>query len=400
MFNLPDTFREKNEDYIVVNAMKNFIKCRPSIKGRLGDNRAGLIKCITEYANESDATKEDTLNWLDSVVREGIKDLYIKKLTNESMEFVKDTKKVYEKVYDELRKVKVNHFCGNKYTENLSLVKFQVENKDTLVYTFYLCQLVYIYDGENDKKMRMLPICVDIYPNEGLIIGRGKPRQNMYKYDANGFDVQTSQKLNAEYKIFHSMQYIMELLGIQYNATSEIGWKLKNHLYRLLDKYTDTPKEIASLIEQSREEINSAIKIITDNVCTKGNRDDITSDIMNLIEKYFSITYEDKSIFTKGKDAYPLRIAATDEEESKVDQKSAREHPLQAKALFFDNKKMMQKNQICDGVVFKFRRKSKKYYEDEFKVKITVKNNCCHMKFFEYTEEVDIQNVLHLFIGA
>lgn len=168
MFNLPDTFREKNEDYIVVNAMKNFIKCRPSIKGRLGDNRAGLIKCITEYANESDATKEDTLNWLDSVVREGIKDLYIKKLTNESMEFVKDTKKVYE------------------------------------------------------------------------------------------------------------------------------------------------------------------IKIITDNVCTKGNRDDITSDIMNLIEKYFSITYEDKSIFTKGKDAYPLRIAATDEEESKVDQKSAREHPLQA----------------------------------------------------------------------
>lgn len=70
-------------------------------------------------------------------------------------------------------------------------------------------------------------------------------------------------------------------------------------------------------------------------------------------------------------------------------------YPLQAKALFFDNKKMMQKNQICDGVVFKFRRKSKKYYEDEFKVKITVKNNCCHMKFFEYTEEVDIQNVLH-----
>ena len=98
MFNLPDTFREKNEDYIVVNAMKNFIKCRPSIKGRLGDNRAGLIKCITEYANESDATKEDTLNWLDSVVREGIKDLYIKKLTNESMEFVKDTKKVCKRL--------------------------------------------------------------------------------------------------------------------------------------------------------------------------------------------------------------------------------------------------------------------------------------------------------------
>lgn len=400
MFSLPDTFRENNEDYVVVNAMKNFVKCRPSIKGKLGDNRAGLIKSITDYANESDIAKEDTLNWIDSVVREGIKDIYIMKLTDESREFVKKTEKVYEKISEELEKVQVNHLCGNRYTEKLSLVRFQVENQDTLVYTFYLCQLVYIFDGVNVAKKRMFPICVDIYPKEGLIVGRGKPRQNMYKYDVKGFDSKNTEKLNAEYKILHSMQYIVNLLEIRCNGMQEVGWHFKNRLYRLLDKYTDTPKEIETLMNQSSTDINAAIEIIADKICTRGNREDITSDIMNLIEKYFSITYEDKSIFIKGKDAYPLRIAATDEEESKVDQKSAREHPLQSKALFFDNKKMMQKNQICDGVVFKFRRKSKKYYEEEFKVKINIKNNYCHMKFFEYTEEVDIQNVLHLFIGS
>ena len=205
MFNLPDTFREKNEDYIVVNAMKNFIKCRPSIKGKLSDNRAGLIKSITDYANESDITKEDTLNWIDSVVREGIKDLYIKGLTDKSIEFVKNTEEVYKKVNEELQKVQVNHLCCNRYTENLSLVRFQVENKDTLVYTFYLCQLVYIFDGENSVRARLFPICVDIYPNEGLIVGRGKPRQNMYKYDANGFDLKKNQKLHAEYRILSSI---------------------------------------------------------------------------------------------------------------------------------------------------------------------------------------------------
>ena len=398
MFSLPDTFRENNEDYVVVNAMKNFVKCRPNIKGKLGDNRAGLIKSITDYANESDIAKEDTLNWIDSVVREGIKD--IMKLTDESREFVKKTENVYEKISEELEKVQVNHLCGNRYTEKLSLVRFQVENQDTLVYTFYLCQLVYIFDGVNGAKKRMFPICVDIYPNEGLIVGRGKPRQNMYKYDVKGFDSKNTEKLNAEYKILHSMQYIVNLLEIRCNGMQEVGWHFKNRLYRLLDKYTDTPKEIETLMKQSSTDINAAVEIIADKICTRGNREDITSDIMNLIEKYFSITYEDKSIFIKGKDAYPLRIAATDEEESKVDQKSAREHPLQSKALFFDNKKMMQKNQICDGVVFKFRRKSKKYYEEEFKVKINIKNNYCHMKFFEYTEEVDIQNVLHLFIGS
>ena len=81
-------------------------------------------------------------------------------------------------------------------------------------------------------------------------------------------------------------------------------------------------------------------------------------------------------------------------------QKSAQEHPLQSKAIFFDNKKMMQKSKICDGITFKFKRKRKTYFEEEFKVKIGVKKNYCHMKFFEYTEEVDIQNVLQLFINS
>lgn len=400
MFSLPDTFKEKNEDYIVVNAMKNFIKCRPNMKCKLGENRAGLIKSITDYANKSDVAQEETLNWIDLVVREGIKDLYIMRLTDESKALVEDAEAVYDKIDEELQKVQINHLCGNHYTEALSLVKFQVENQDTLVYTFHLCQLVYIFDGDTDVKTRLFPTCVDIYPNEGLIVGRGKPRQNMYKYGSDGFDPKSAVKLNAEFTIQRSIQYIVNLLGLSYSGTQEIGWYFKNRLYRLLDKYTNTPKEIETLMEQSSGEIKSAIEIIADKICMKGNRDDITSDIMNLIEKYFSITYEDKSIFIKGKDAYPLRIAATDEEESKVDQRSAREHPLQSKALFFDNKKMMQKNQICDGAVFKFRRKSKRYYEDEFKVRITIKNNYCHIKFFEYTEEVDIQNVLRLFIGS
>lgn len=49
---------------------------------------------------------------------------------------------------------------------------------------------------------------------------------------------------------------------------------------------------------------------------------------------------------------------------------------------------------------FKFRRINKTYFGEEFKVRISVKNNYCHIKFFEYTEEVDIQNVLQLFINS
>lgn len=400
MFDLPDTFKEDNEDYIVVNAMKNFINCRPNIKVKVGGNRRTLIQSISKYANESAEALEDTLQWVDSVAREGIKDLYIMGLTDESLDIVRDVRKINKLVAPELNKIKCKHLCNNKYSESLSLVRFQIENEETLIYTFYLCKYIYVYDGEHDEKVRLYPICINIYPDEGLIVGRGKPRQNMYKYEKEGFEHQSANKILCEHQILRGIQYILDLLEIKSKDMSQINWDFKNCLYKLLDKYTDTPPEILSLISENKQDIDESINIIADKVCVKGNKDDIASDIMNLVEKYFSISYEDKSIFIKGKEAYPLRIAATDEEESKIDQKSARENPLQSKAIFFDNKKMMQKNQMCDGVTFKFKRKSKKYYEDEFKVRINVKNNYCYIKFFEYTEEVDIQNVLRLLINS
>lgn len=59
---------------------------------------------------------------------------------------------------------------------------------------------------------------------------------------------------------------------------------------------------------------------------------------------------------------------------------------------------MIQKSKKCDGIIFMFEQisKSGKYY----KVRFVVKKDYCLMKFTEYTEEWDIQNVLLLFINA
>lgn len=400
MFVLPDTFQEGKEDYLVVNSIKKFVKCRPDIKCKLGEPRQNLLNAISKYANSSETAEEDTLQWIDSVLKEGIKDVYIKELEEDSVQNIQDVDKVYEKIEPILEKTKSKHVCNNAYSDTMKLVKFQVEENEYIIYTFHLCQSVFIYDGKGEAKVRWYPICVEIHPESGLIMGRGKPRQNMYKYKKTGFDAADLEKVSPEYKIRQAMQYIMDLLSIQCKNALEVNWKFKNWLYKLLEKYTDTPIEIVELIENSSDKIESVVDSICGDICVNSNRDDIKSDILNLCEKYFSIDYEDKSIFTKGREAYPLRISATDEEESKVDQKSAREHPLQSKAIFFDNKKMMQKSQICDGVVFKFKRKNEAYFGEEFKVKIGVKNDYCYIKFSEYTEEVDIQNVLQLFVNS
>ena len=107
-----------------------------------------------------------------------------------------------------------------------------------------------------------------------------------------------------------------------------------------------------------------------------------------------------EQIFIKDREAYPLKLNATDEEDSKVEQTAALEEPLQSKAIFFDNKKMLQKSQACDGVTFMFARINTMYCSKQFKVKIVVNKDYCILKFTEYTMEEDIIHVLFSLIGT
>ena len=82
------------------------------------------------------------------------------------------------------------------------------------------------------------------------------------------------------------------------------------------------------------------------------------------------------------------------------DNTAALEEPLQSKAIFFDNKKMLQKSQACDGVTFMFARINTMYCSKQFKVKIVVNKDYCILKFTEYTMEEDIIHVLFSLIGT
>ena len=170
----------------------------------------------------------------------------------------------------------------------------------------------------------------------------------------------------------------------------------------MLEKYTQTPKEIVELIAQKEAEINNIVENIMNRICIlkPGYRNDVESNVLNMVEKYFSINYPDKQIFTKDREAYPLKLNATDEEDSKVEQTAAYEDPLQSKAIFFDNKKMLQKSKTCDGVTFMFDRLNPKYCDRQFKVKIIVNREYCMLKFTEYTMEEDIIHVLFSLISS
>lgn len=193
-----------------------------------------------------------------------------------------------------------------------------------------------------------------------------------------------------------------EKLALATKKSFEAGSVFRSRLYNMLERYTQTPDEITELMEAKNKEIKDVVDAVMYQICDlrTGYKKDVQSNVLNMVEKYFSISYPDKQIFIKDREAYPLKLNATDEEDSKVEQTAAWEEPLQSKAIFFDNKKMLQKSQACDGVTFMFARLNTMYCTRQFKVKIVVNKDYCMLKFTEYTMEEDIIHVLFSLIGT
>lgn len=400
MFYMPDAFKEENEDYVTIPVLKKFIRKSGEISGRLSVERKSLINYVVDYANTSLSAEHEVADWVDCVAKEGIKDVYIKKINIEqSGKLMNNVNEVAKLVEPLLGNIENRHFCCNNYDDELKLVRCDISENEPICYSFYFGKMVFIYDGKKMLKARLYPIFIDLYPEQEMIVGRAKPKQNMFIYNNGKFNEDNMISLDSESEIMRAIDCVSNLLNIKTKSTLFVKNNFKEKLYELLEQYTTTPNEINQLISENRIKIESVIKTISRDICKLNCTDDLEQDICNLVEKYFSITYPNKKIFMDGRAAYPLRIAATDEEESKVDQRSCKEDPLQSKAVFFDNKKMIQKNKKCDSIFFMFQRILSNKLDDFFKVRFIVKRDYCLLKFTEYTEEVDIQNVLLLFIS-
>lgn len=401
MFGIPNTFLRENEKYITNMSLKDFLSENKNRSSRLSGNRPDLWNEIKQLAEGSEEKREKLLNWVDRITKEGIKDVHIKSviITQKTEKIIENQSSIDATLYPKLFNNQNRHLSGNIFTDKMELVDY-TRNTDRV--SFIFCKKIYVFDRKIDEHEEVYPIFVDFYINERILIGRAKSKSGMYPYKTPFLLEDLPKGLTAEKEIGKALTLAASYLELEQDDTVDAAKKIKNKLYNLLDEYTRTPIEIQSLLEGQKDNIENVVKTILDNTCENGqNReDDIRSDVTNLFEKYFSISYPDKSIFKRGK-AYPLKILATDDEESKVEQTAAAEEPLQTKAVFYDNKKMIQKSQLCEGLLFCYNRIRSKYAsEHTFKVKLSVKKATCIIKFMEYVREEDIENVLFSVINA
>lgn len=404
MFSVPYTFANEDESYITMPALKRFAKEKKKEDLKTTVDRPQLIQDIENYANQSLEKEEEVLDWLDQVLVEGIKDVQVKLIDDESFttSFISQDEFV-EKILNPLIVDQTNKHLNKGYTEELSVFRYDITNETVFGrrIRLYMGKLLCTFDKKHGAAKVPYPIAVDVYCDAGIIVARAKSKSGLYKYVEN-FVLEAAIPTKSEKETATAIKWVAEKLQLNTKKSYEAEMVFKSCLYNMLERYTKTPNEIVDLIEGKKAEINSVVDTVMNQICNlrTAYKEDVESNVLNMVEKYFSISYPDKQIFIKDREAYPLKLNATDEEDSKVEQTVAMEEPLQSKAIFFDNKKMLQKSRACDGVTFMFARLNTRYCSKQFKVKIVVNKDYCMLKFTEYTMEEDIVHVLFSLIGT
>lgn len=404
MFSVPYTFANEDESYITIPALKRFAREKKNEDLKTTVDRPQLLQDIENYANQSPENEAEVLDWLDQVLVEGIKDVQIKLIDDESFttSFI-DQDEFVEKVLEPLIVNKTNRHLNKGYTESLGVFRYEITNESVFgrKIRLYMGKLLCTFDKKHGAATVPYPIAVDVYCDAGIIVARAKSKSGLYKYEED-FVLEKATPTKSEKETAAAIKWVAEKLVLNTRKSFEAETVFKSRLYDMLEKYTKTPTEIINLMDAKKTEIDGVVETVMHQICNlrAAYREDVKSNVLNMVEKYFSISYPNKQIFIKDREAYPLKLNATDEEDSKVEQTAALEEPLQSKAIFFDNKKMLQKSRACDGVAFMFARLNTMYCSRQFKVKIVVNKDYCMLKFTEYTMEEDIIHVLFSLIGT
>ena len=404
MFSVPYTFANEDESYITIPALKRFAREKKNEDLKTTVDRPQLLQDIENYANQSPENEAEVLDWLDQVLVEGIKDVQIKLIDDEpfTTSFI-DQDEFVEKVLEPLIVNKTNRHLNKGYTESLGVFRYEITNESVFGrrIRLYMGKLLCTFDKKHGAATVPYPIAVDVYCDAGIIVARAKSKSGLYKYEED-FVLEKATPTKSEKETAAAIKWVAEKLVLNTRKSFEAETVFKSQLYDMLEKYKKTPTEIINLMDAKKTEIDGVVETVMHQICNlrAAYREDVKSNVLNMVEKYFSISYPNKQIFIKDREAYPLKLNATDEEDSKVEQTAALEEPLQSKAIFFDNKKMLQKSRACDGVTFMFARLNTMYFSRHFKVKIVVNKDYCMLKFTEYTMEEDIIHVLFSLIGT
>lgn len=260
MFSIPHTFASEDESYITIPALRRFAKEKHKEDLKTTVDRPQLIKDIENYANQSEENKEIVLDWLDQVLVEGIKDIQIKYLEDNSFIDLLLNDTYIERILSPALVDNNNRHLYGNYTETLRLYRYKIvsDSEQGKCIMLYLGKLICIYDKKTGSASVPYPIFVEIFLDKRLIVARAKSKAGMYKYMDN-FVLDAAISTTAEKELNKAIKQVCELFSIETASKYKAGEFFKKQLYLMLEKYTQTPKEILKLMDEKAEKTDEMV---------------------------------------------------------------------------------------------------------------------------------------------
>ena len=396
---IKDSFKKEGNKYIVFPEIKKFCK---NNEIDLPSNRVDGLCSIESFADKNSINAEKVNEWLEKIIKEGIKHIYISKVS-----FFKD-KSLYksELFWREftnrfnIENIFVNNDAGTNKLKYKS-IKFTKINSSISVVHLYMSMLVAQPEPDHESgDIELYPVFIDIDIEKEIVIIRIKSKSNQYKTKSG---ITFKQKVDFNNKITNDkiVKEIIDKLAIDIGFNryqfDEFKDEIEFAYYSLLKEMTSTPKIIEEKLEGCKGIIENTISNLlkTLGISEQHYRDAATADLRILLEKFTAISYPDKDIFTENSFAFPVKLSATDSEDTKIEESSSNYEPLQTKGAFYDHKKIIMAEEVCDGMRIAVKRLDKKYYGAEpFIAKLDYIKGFARIRIEEYVEEEDIQNVL------
>ena len=398
-FTIPASLRD--EDHIKLSVLKSYIHDR-RININLYSEREAMLDAVENHASVSSDNFEEFQIWLDGILKEGQKEIFIHAI-DINPDFIKsldDEVGLIHYLSELPSNQDKSHVCTFEYNPELQLINADYDPDYQRIQLIFGIMLH--AEKSNEIQTIIYPIFVDLYLKLGVLVSRAKPKPNLYYINGDDFERTSINRVTVEKLINKTIELAKDIFEFKIMDDLQTIVQFKSKIYKLLDLHTKTPIEINEIIKSKDAEINDIVNSIQ-SICSVDStyQEKICFDIKNIVEKYLSISWPNPSIFIKDRKAYPIQLNATDDEESTVDQSSYNRSPLQSREVFFDNKRILLERESCDGVTYRWDRITPKYFSDrQFSVRILMKKSACVLKFTEYTREEDIEDVLFSIVGT
>lgn len=173
------------------------------------------------------------MNWIDAVLQEGIKDIYLKYAPiSEEMQLLFTSESGVENYLDAYRNKTLNHHvCMNAYGQEYILVSalyLKNSRRITLVY----CRKLHVHDKKNRTTKEIdYPVIADYFLDSAWLLIRAKPRSNLYIFNPDGFDIEEAESTTTEKEIRLVGSLVGKILQVQKESKSFVSARIKFLIY-------------------------------------------------------------------------------------------------------------------------------------------------------------------------